>query len=226
MEYMATQPDNAFDLAIVDPEYGIGASRPSKKGDSVKQKNGKRIYVKSPTYEHKDWDDKAADNKYFDELFRVSKNQIIWGVNFYNYSFGCGRIVWDKLNDYSDQYDCEIAFNSINNRTDIVRYMWAGMMQGKSVSKSARLALVQQGNKKLNETRIHPTQKPRKLYRWLYQNYVEKGMKIIDTHLGSGSSAIEAHYFGCDFVGMEIDKDYFKAAQARFKKETAQIAMF
>ena len=226
LEYMDTLPDNAFDLGLVDPEYGIGASKPSKKGDAVKQKNGKRLNVKSPEYKHKEWDNKPAGKEYFDELFRVTKNQIIWGVNFYDYKFGPGRLVWDKMNDYSDQFDCEIAFNSLNNRTDIVRYMWAGMMQGKNVSKSAKVALEQQGNKLLNETRIHPCQKPVKLYRWILEEYIEKHHTVLDTHGGSFSSGIAGYYFGCDMVICEKDKDIFTAGEERFEKETRQIAMF
>lgn len=226
MEYMATQPDNAFDWGIVDPNWGIGASRPSKKSAAVKQKNGARINVELPVYGQKDWDDKAADSEYFDELFRVTQQQIIWGVNFYDYKFGSGRLIWDKMNDFSDQFDCEIAFVSINNRIDIVRYMWAGMMQGKNISKSAKIALEQQGNKKLNETRIHPTQKPRKLYQWTFQKYIKKGQSVLDTHLGSASSAIEAHYYGVDFIGCEKDREIFEAAKTRFDRETRQIAMF
>lgn len=226
MKYMKTLPDNAFDLGLVDPNYGLGASKPSKKREAVQQKNGKKLNVKSPEYKHKDWDDKPADKKYFDELFRVTKNQIIWGVNFYDYVFGSGRLIWDKMNDYSDQFDCEIAYISSNNRTDIVRYMWAGMMQGKNISKSAKIALEQQGNKLLNETRIHPTQKPVKLYSWILEKYVKKHHRVLDTHGGSFSSAIAAHYFGCDMTICEIDHEIFEMGVARFEKETRQIAMF
>ena len=163
MSYMANQPDNSFDLAIVDPNYGIGAGKQSDKSGMVTQKNGSKIYQKGGCYEHKDWDSKPAGRLYFDELKRVSNNQIVWGVNYYDYVFGSGRIVWDKLNDHSDQSDCEIAYCSFNKRVDIIRYMWAGFMQGASIAKDVRTAAIQQGNKKLNEKRIHPTQKPVKL---------------------------------------------------------------
>jgi len=226
MEYMKTCRDNEFDLAIVDPPYGIGASKPTNKSKSVKQKNGTKIYQLDGCYEHKEWDFKPADNAYFDELERVSKEQIVWGVNFYERVFGPGVIVWDKLNDHSDQYDCEIAYCSLNNRTDIVRYMWAGFMQGLRIGKDIKSTTEQIGNKSKNEVRIHPTQKPVKLYEWLLTNYAKPDQKILDTHLGSGSSAIAAHYFGCDFVGMEIDEDYYKAAVKRFNSETAQIDLF
>jgi site-specific DNA-methyltransferase (adenine-specific) len=227
MEYMATLPDKAFDLAIVDPPYGIGASRPSIKDEFVTQSNGAVLRVAQPSYKAKSWDDEPAGAEYFQELERVSKHQIVWGSNFYSYQFkGVGRLVWDKMNDYSDQFDCEIAYVSMNNRTDIIRYMWAGMMQGLEVAKSAKKALLQQGNKSLNEVRIHPTQKPVKLYEWLLTNYAKPGQRILDTHLGSGSSAIAAHYMGYEFVGCELDPDYYRAACNRIRKQTAQVSMF
>lgn len=212
-------PDNFFDLAIVDPEYGIGASKPSKKPHSAIQKNGTRMSVKNNNYKHKDWDDKPASNEYFDELIRVSKNQIIWGVNFYDRVFGKGRIVWDKVNGNNDQFDCEIAYNSTNERIDLIRFKWAGMMQGKSIKEGH----IQQGNKKLNEKRIHPCQKPVVLYGWMLQNYAQKGFKILDTHLGSGSSRIACYKLGFDFYGYEIDKDIFQDQENRFKIEKPLI---
>jgi site-specific DNA-methyltransferase (adenine-specific) len=166
------------------------------------------------------------DEGYFIELQRVSNNQIVWGENFYGNRLGPGRIVWDKMNDYSDQYDCEIAYNSVNNRVDIVRYMWAGMMQGATISKSAKDALLQQGNKALNEQRIHPTQKPVKLYEWLLANYAKPGDRILDTHLGSGSSAIACLNLGFEIVGCELDADYFAAACKRIRAATAQERLF
>ena len=129
-----------------------------------------------------------------------------------------GRIVWDKINDGAHQSGAELAYCSLNDRVDIVRYMWRGMMQGEAIN-----SFRQQGNKTLNEKRIHPTQKPVKLYEWLLANYAESGQRIIDTHVGSGSSAIAAHYFGVDFVGCEIDEDYYKASVKRFEAETAQL---
>ena len=148
MELMARYPDNYFELAIVDPPYGIGASKPSEKPNKSKQKNGSILKVKSPKYKHKEWDNESPNEEYFNELIRVSKNQIIWGVNHFNFCFSNdGRIVWDKLNGNSDQYGCEIAYNSINNRTDIVRFLWAGMFQGVYIGKSHKKAMIQQGNK-------------------------------------------------------------------------------
>ena len=148
---------------------------------------------------------------YFDELFRVSKNQIIWGVNYFNYFFGSGRIVWDKVNTHSNFSDCEIAYCSLHNSTRLFRYMWNGMMQGKSISEGH----IQQGNKALNEVRIHPTQKPINLYFWLLQNYAKDGDKILDTHVGSASSLIACQELGFEYVGCELDKSIFNRAQQR-----------
>jgi site-specific DNA-methyltransferase (adenine-specific) len=227
VEGMKRFPDNHFDLAICDPEYGIGASKPSKKPNRAKQKNGAVLNVKSPTYNHKDWDNKPAGKEYFDELFRVSKHQIIWGSNFYDYKFpSSGRIVWDKLNGESDQMGCEIAYCSLNNRTDIVYFMWAGMFQGIYCGKDIRKALIQQGNKQLNEKRIHPTQKPISLYKWLLNEYATAGMKILDTHLGSGSHRIAAYEYGFNFTAFENDKEYYDSQELRFREHSKQHRLF
>jgi site-specific DNA-methyltransferase (adenine-specific) len=226
MELMARYEDNYFDLAIVDPEYGIGADKPSKKPNRAKQKNGNILNVKSVGYTHKEWDNKPADSKYFNELKRVSKNQIIWGVNYYDYDFTGGRIVWDKINGDSDQFGCEIAYNSLNKRTDIIRFMWRGMFQGLNITTDILKANEQQGNKKLNEKRIHPTQKPVKLYEWILQNYAKEGDKILDTHLGSGSIAIACHNMKYDLTACELDKEYYDKAMKRLKEHTAQQRLF
>lgn len=222
MEYMKNCCDGFFDLAIVDPPYGRGEHGGTNRTHMVKQKDGSKNLCKDGGYKKKDWDKEPPGTDYFAELSRVSRHQIIWGFNYYQYPLTGGVIVWDKFNDGSDQSGCELAYNSLNQRVDIVRYMWRGMMQGISIDEGH----LQQGNKKLNEKRIHPTQKPVKLYRWLLETYAKDDMKILDTHLGSGSSAIAAHYFGCDFIGLEIDKEYFEAAQKRFKKSTAQLVLF
>lgn len=219
MNVMARYPDNHFDLAITDPPYGRGEHGGIKRTHAVIQKNGKATFVRDGNYSKKSWDNEPPPIEYFDELKRVSLHQIIWGVNYYDYPLKGGRIVWDKVNDGANQSGAEIAYNSINQRVDIVRYMWRGMMQGLSVYSGS----TPQGNKSLNEIRIHPTQKPIKIYEWLLTNYAEPGQKILDTHLGSGSSAIAAHYFGVDFVGCEIDKDYFEAAKKRIDMETRQV---
>lgn len=220
MEYMRSVPDKYFDLAIVDPPYGLGEHGGKNRSKAVLQKNGGSLTCTDGGYTKKTWDREPPRLEYFEELFRVSKNQIIWGANYMPIKLTGGIIVWDKLNDGADQSGAEIAYCSLNNRVDVVRYMWRGMMQGERVG-----SIKQQGNKAMNEKRIHPTQKPVLLYDWLLTNYGQKGQRVLDTHLGSGSSAIAAHYYGVDFVGCEIDADYFKDAASRFENETSQIAM-
>jgi len=209
MEYMKGLEDNAFDLAIVDPPYGIGESGANNKS------RGKLAIAKDYKPFHGD-DLEPPNPLYFDELRRVSKNQIIWGANHFidNFPFMCNSscwLIWDKLNGASDFADCELAWTSFKSAARLFRFQWAGMLQGDMKNK---------------EYRIHPTQKPVKLYDWLLTNYSEPGQRILDTHLGSGSSAIAAHYFGVDFVGCEIDKDYYNAAVKRFEAETAQLDIF
>lgn len=194
MEYMATVPDKHFDLAIVDPPYGIGDSKLTSGGTwATKYKKGDC-----------DWD-VAPNADYFNELFRVSKDWIIWGGNYFSHNIPSARcfIVWRKLQmlGMHTMADCELALTSLDKNAKI----WDGNN---------------------SDNRIHPTQKPRKLYDWLLTNYAKPGQKILDTHLGSGSSAIAAHYFGVDFVGCELDKDYYDAAVKRFNAETRQISMF
>jgi len=209
LTYMKDQPDNSFDLAIVDPPYGIGESGKTNKSRS------KLAAAKDYKSFHGD-DLEAPDSEYFDLLNRKCKNWIIWGANHFidnlpfNVSSPCW-IVWDKENGKSDFADCELALTNFKTAVRLFRFQWAGMLQG---------------DMKTKELRIHPTQKPVKLYDWLLSNYAEPNMRIFDSHLGSGSSAIAAHYFGCDFVGMEIDEDYYKAACERFDRETRQLAMF
>lgn len=215
MEYMRTLQDKAFDLAVVDPPYFSGPERRGYYGCKISPIGVKRDYPVSPK-----WD--IPDAEFFAELDRVSKHYIVWGCNYFDFVFSHGRIVWDKCNDGADQSGAEIAFNSLNLRTDIFRFMWRGMMQGKSIAEGT----VQQGNKSLNEKRIHPTQKPVALYTWILQKYAKPGDKILDTHLGSGSSRIAAYDLGFDFVGCEIDPHYFQAQEKRFAEHTAQISLF
>ena len=226
MEAMKDMADNQFDLAITDPPYSIGADKPSEKPAFCKQKNGNYLKVNSPIYKHKNWDSEIPDKEYFNELKRVSKNQIIFGVNYYNYDLSGGRIVWDKLNGESDQFGCEIAYQSFDKRTDIVRYMWQGMFQGVYCGFNLDKSLVQQGNKAKNEKRIHPTQKPIKLYGWILENYAKEGEKILDTHLGSGSIAIACHNLKFDLTGYEIDKEYYDSAVKRYEQHIKQLQLF
>lgn len=207
MEYMRSLPDKAFDLAVVDPPYGIG------EGDG---KNHFSRGVLAQANEYKKFDDKMPPPKeYFLELARVSKNQIIWGANHFADVLLVPRsscwLVWDKENGENDFADCELAWTSFSSAVRIFRYRWQGMLQG---------------NMKNKEARIHPTQKPVALYEWIYARYAKPGDRILDTHLGSGSSRIAAYDAGLDFVGCEIDPDYFKAQEERFAAHAAQMSMF
>lgn len=151
---------------------------------------------------------------------RVSKHQIIWGCNYFDYPLAGGLIIWDKCNDGSDQSDAEVAYNSLTNRVDIFRYMWRGMFQGKSISEGT----IQQGNKKLNEKRIHPTQKPINLYRWILQKYkIPSDWKLLDTHVGSASSLIAFHEAGLQYVAFEKDKYIYELSKKRLDAEMAQM---
>lgn len=223
IKYMSTCKDNQFDWAICDPNYGIGASRPSRKPGKVKQRNGKILQAPVNNYTHKDWDDKPPPPEYFREVQRVSKNQIIWGVNYYDNSLPGGRLVWDKLNGQTDQYDCEIAYLSFTNRTEIVYYMWSGMFQGIKASSNIHKAYRQRGNKNTNEKRIHPTQKPVALYSWILRKWITPGQSVFDSHSGSLSLGIACELYGCDFTGCENDSEYYTKSTERiintFSKE-------
>lgn len=226
IEAMKSIPDKYYDLVIDDSEYGIGASSPSDKPLIVKQKNGSKIRIEGNGYKKKDWDKTAATPEYFKELIRVSKHQIIWGENYFDFPLPGGRIVWDKLNYESDQSGCEIAYNSLNNRTDIIYFMWAGMMQGVYCGKNIQKALVQQGNKKLNEVRIHPTQKPVPLYKYLLKEYARPGWKIADFKGGSMSIVIAAHDMGFDLDLWEKDEDHFSDGLNRYNQHKKQHSLF
>lgn len=226
MIHMSSLPDSYYDLAIIDPNYGIGASRPSKKGKRVKQKDGSYVNIKQSDYKHKCWDDNTVSNECLSEVIRVSKRQIIWGVNYFDFPLPGGRIIWNKLNGESDQSDCEIAYYSEGNRVDLFYYMWRGMMQGKKPSRIYAEANIQIGNKKNNEKRIHPTQKPVILYKYLLQNYANKGDKIFDSHLGSGSISIACHDLGFDLDACEIDSDYYEQAKKRYNLHRSQIIIY
>lgn len=209
MEYMRTLPDNAFDLAVVDPPYGIGASDYKRGGTQ----HGKSLAV-CKVYDAKQWDNDAPSDEYFSELFRVSKNQIIFGANHFISKMPYDSpswIVWDKQNGDNGYADCELAWTSFKRAVRKYEFKWHGMLQG---------------NMKDKEVRIHPTQKPVALYRWIFKNYAKHGDKILDTHLGSGSSRIAAWDAGLDFVGTEIDAEYFRMEEERFKKHIAQGRLF
>ena len=216
MEYMRDIPDGFFDLAVVDPPYFSGPERRDYYG-----RKESTIGVKRVNYGiSKAW--KVPKRSYFKELLRVSKHYIVWGCNYYNFHFAPGRIVWDKCNQKSTFSDCEIAATDLIDSIRLFPFMWNGMCQGRSVSEGR----VMQGNKALNEARIHPTQKPVALYVWTFQKFAKPGWKILDTHLGSGSSRIAAYGLGFDFWGTEIDKKYFDAMNERFERECLGIERF
>ena len=214
MEGMKSIPDKYFDLAIVDPPYFDGPNKRKYYGKTVNKLNIKR--VEYPVME--DWN--LPSKEYFEELLRVSKNQIVWGINHFDYYLGPGRIIWDKVNGESSFSDCEIAYCSLHNKARLFRYMWNGMMQGKSILEGH----IQQGNKGKNEIRIHPTQKPVNLYKWLLMEYAKPGHKILDTHVGSASSLIACHEMGYEYLGFEIDKNMYILAEKRLNEIQAQIS--
>jgi site-specific DNA-methyltransferase (adenine-specific) len=203
MDLMREYPDGHFDLAIVDPPYGIGESGGSNNSRGTKN-------APATQFVEKGWDKSTPPVEYFDELRRVSKHQIIWGANHMMEKIMRGSpswIVWDKVNIGNDFADAELAYTSHKKACRIFKFMWNGMLQGDMKNK---------------ETRIHPTQKPRKLYEWLLANYAKPGDRILDTHLGSGSIAIACHYRQHHLTACEIDPDYYAAALARIERETAQ----
>ena len=221
MDGMKYFPDGYFDLAIVDPPYGLHEHGGKNRNTYVKQKNGTKTYVKDGQYENRGWDNEPPSMEYFEELFRVSRNQIIWGCNYFDFTLAGGLIVWDKCNDGSDQSDAEVAFCSLTKRIDIFRYMWRGMFQGKSITEGT----IQQGNKALNEKRIHPTQKPVALYEWLLNRYAKPGDIILDTHVGSASSLIACYRTNHPYVGFELDKHYYDLSKKRLDAEMAQMRL-
>lgn len=204
IEGMKQYPDNYFELAIVDPPYGIDMD-----GGNIGGNNA----TKATDYLKKNWDSSSPQIDYFIELKRVSINQVIWGANHFiskiPFDSSCW-IVWDKQNS-GNFADCELAYTSFNTAVRMYSFRWNGMLQGDMKNK---------------ENRIHPTQKPVKLYKWLLNNYAKEGDKILDTHLGSGSSRIAAYDLGFEFTGFELDEDYFKASEKRFKQHTDQLTLF
>ncbi len=203
---MKGMKDNQYQLAIVDPPYGIG-------------ENGDRNASRSKLAIAKDYkpfaggDREPPPKRYFDELQRVSVNQIVWGANHFiskiPYDSSCW-IVWDKLNGATDFADCELAWASFRTAVRKFKFQWQGMLQGYS------------GNKARNEIRIHPNQKPVRLYEWLLKNYAKPGDKIIDTHFGSLSIGIACDIMGYDLDAWEIDQDYFEAGRARLERHQQQ----
>lgn len=194
MALMARYPDKYFELAIVDPPYGLD-KKLSQGGGKMKNTPFKKLYRDS-----KQWDKKPSEN-YFKQLFRISKNQIIWGGNYFELPATRGIICWDKKNYMPSMSRWEYAWTSF----DCIAKMYECMSTDLS--------------------RFHPTQKPVALYKWLLKNYAKPGDKILDTHLGSGSIAIACHYAGHELTACEIDQDYFKKAVDRIQQQTKQISL-
>lgn len=207
MEYLKTCADKQFDLAIVDPPYGIG--------ESGKKNKSRSCLSKAKDYHPIFGEDREPPCvEYFEELKRVSKNQIIWGANHFvdliPFRSSCW-LVWDKDNGGTDFADCELAYTSFNSAVRKFTFKWQGMLQG---------------DMKHKENRIHPHQKPVALYKWIFSHYAKAGDTILDTHLGSGSSRIAAYDTGFDFIGIEIDREYFEKQEKRFKEHCAQGSLF
>lgn len=197
MDFMRTLPDNAFDLAVVDPPYSKAGGNVGRTGGTWAAKYGTSI---------RNWDIAPSD-EYFKELFRVSHNQIIWGGNYFNLPPTRCFLIWRKLS-ISENFTMAMA-----------EYAWTSFDGNAKVFDCAP-----QGKK--NDHRIHPCQKPIALYKWILERYAKEGDKILDTHLGSGSSAIAAYDLGFEFTGIEIDEEYYNNAVKHFKTHTAQQKLF
>jgi site-specific DNA-methyltransferase (adenine-specific) len=191
---LARYPDNHFDLAIVDPPYGINAGKMTMGSGKHKFKQGK------------DWDKSIPNDDYFKELFRVSKNQIIWGGNYFPLPLNNNWLIWDKLNPNLSFSEAELGWCSINKNIRIFK----------------RYSAMEDNDGK----KQHPTQKPIKLYEFCLSKYAKPNDKILDTHLGSGSIAIACHDYGFDLTACELDKDYYEKAIERIKNHTNQQKLF
>lgn len=212
LPFMMECKENEFDLAIVDPPYFEG---PNKSGYYGKGYSSLGVQRFNDFGTAEFWE--VPRKEYFWELFRISKNQIIFGANHFADRFksdSSGWIIWDKENGKSSFADAELAFTSFAGAVRIYRYMWNGMHQGSFG-----------GDVRKNEKRIHPTQKPISLYKWILQNYANPGDKIFDSHLGSGSIACACHDLEFDLVGCEIDPKYFQMAKERLKDHQAQLSL-
>ena len=208
MDYMKQFSDKYFDLAIVDPPYGIGEDAShNATGDRPTAKWKNPNSVKYKTFD----DSKPPGIEYFTELFRVSENQIVWGGNHFadKLPIRTGWVVWDKKANIKECLSmCELAWSSFTIKCNKFEFLWAGF------------------KKQVQEQRIHPTQKPVALYIWLLENYAKPGDKILDTHMGSQSSRIAAWKMGFDYWGCEIDQEYFDQGCARFEDERRQLSLF
>ena len=217
MEFMRTCPSKYFSLAIIDPPYGIGMHNVVASGTTGTrvEKNGSVSKIARQPTRDKVWDASPPPQEYFDQLFRVSKNQIIWGGNHFvtkiKRDSNCW-IIWNKKNGRTKQSDCELAWTSFDTTIRMFEYMWCGMIQ-------------EEQDKRFVEERIHPNQKPTKLYKYLLRNYAKAGDLILDTHVGSASSLIACVELGFDYIGFEIDRDYYVAASKRLSQATRKYEL-
>ena len=207
MALMARYPDKYFDLAIVDPPYGINAD--IKNNGKNSDRHEKTSLAKINTYKKTNWDNAIPNDDYFIELKRVSKKQIVWGANFFGLKGG--YLYWHKNVTMPTYSTGELAWLSWLNKLDFVNITWHGMLQQDMQNK---------------EIRIHQTQKPVALYKWILDKYAKPTDKILDTHLGSGSIAIACHDYGFELTACELDTEYYEAAKKRFFNHSAQIKLF
>jgi len=217
VEFMRGLPDGAFDLAIVDPPYAVGASDGSFGRGGAKAIANTSAAAAGYRREMKHYSnsDKVPDQEYFDHLFRVSKNQIIWGANYYpKFLRHSGWVIWDKIKTDGLLSEAELAFQSIDKVVKIFRFQWEGFKKG-----------VGSFEPTLSKT-IHPNQKPVRLYEWLLTTYAKPGQTILDTHLGSGSTAIATNELGFSLTGCELDPEYYTGAIQRVTDAQMQARMF
>ena len=205
LELMKELPDNSVDLVLTDPPYGIGESN---------EKNSSRgCLAKTTDFKHYEWDYNKIEKEYFTEIFRVSKNQIIFGGNYYIeflYNSSCW-VVWDKDNGKTDFADCELAWTSFKTAVRKVKWQWQGMLQGDMKNK---------------ETRYHPTQKPIPVFSWILRNYSKENNTILDPFMGSGTTAIACIKTNRQFIGFDLEQQYVDIANKRIKNEQAQMKLF
>lgn len=226
MEAMRQFPDGFFDLAVVDPPYGISVTSRHKGGALVGggaavRRDETKIRMRGEykkawgalKFYHAFDDSAPPDEGYYKELRRVSRYQIIWGGNFFLDHLGATScmIVWDKKKRGLDQADCELAWTNLPGQSRVFEFLWNGMLQGDMKNK---------------EERFHPTQKPVALYSWILSRYAKPGYKILDTHAGSASSLVACHRAGLDAWGFEIDPEYYRLASERLERERAQVSLF
>lgn len=243
MQMMARLSDKFLQLGILDPEYGIGEGGKNHKSrnTTVKQKGGQMRRCPSTNYERLDWDNKIPQDSFFDETERVFQNRLIFGANYFPKICGIpfktprrgeyeqfikdypvGWIIWDKVNGTSDFNDCELIWTSFDRPTFVYYFMWAGMMQGSGALSGKRM----NGNKSKNQKRIHPTEKPVILYKYLLFHYANEGDRIGDTNSGSGSLCIACYDYGFNLWACEKYQGYFNKAELRIRLHTSQNRLF